>query len=263
VTLESYGFRIKGARVGELGPGDSIGTGLAALLSGADSYVGLDVLPLCSTTNLKPIFKELVRLYKEKAPIPAEFPRIRPHVGVYEFPDHLIDWTHFQERIDRIGTEISNGLSHRGEMIGYRAPWTSVEDVDANSLDLIISQAVLEYVVPLDDVYRAMSTWLKPGLYSSNVIDLSAHYLSPHWNGHWAYSQNEWWLARGRRESFLNREPLSAHLNRAQRFGFEILAVQKETSQNGLRVERLVQPYQALGIEDRETRGAYLILRKQ
>jgi len=34
-TLDSHGFRVKGAHVGELGPGDSIGIGLASLLSGA------------------------------------------------------------------------------------------------------------------------------------------------------------------------------------------------------------------------------------
>ena len=34
-SLAPYGFRVKGAHVGELGPGDSIGIGLAALLSGA------------------------------------------------------------------------------------------------------------------------------------------------------------------------------------------------------------------------------------
>ena len=30
VTLDLYGFKIDGARIGELGPGDSIGSGLAA-----------------------------------------------------------------------------------------------------------------------------------------------------------------------------------------------------------------------------------------
>ena len=70
VTLNMYGFRITGARVGELGPGDSIGIGLAALLSGAAQYVGLDIVPFSAKANLERIFDELVQLYSRREPIP-------------------------------------------------------------------------------------------------------------------------------------------------------------------------------------------------
>src|SRR6266511_3145040 len=70
VTLKSWGFHIKGARVGELGPGDSIGTGLAALLSGAEHYIGLDMLPFSAKADLESTFDELVRLYSTREPIP-------------------------------------------------------------------------------------------------------------------------------------------------------------------------------------------------
>src|SRR6185312_8607882 len=65
-TLQSCGFQVKGARVGELGPGDSIGIGLAALLSGAEYYIGLDMLPLSLKAHLEAIFDELARLYSRK-----------------------------------------------------------------------------------------------------------------------------------------------------------------------------------------------------
>src|SRR5215470_58366 len=71
-SLAPYGFRVKGAHVGELGPGDSIGTGLAALLSGAASYVGLDVMPFSAKANLQEIFDELVQLYLNGQSIPQE-----------------------------------------------------------------------------------------------------------------------------------------------------------------------------------------------
>ena len=45
IVLDRYGFSGKDAAIGELGPGDSIGTGIAALLSGARRYVGLDAVP--------------------------------------------------------------------------------------------------------------------------------------------------------------------------------------------------------------------------
>jgi hypothetical protein len=65
-TLYRYGFKITGARIGELGPGDSIGIGLAALLSGATGYVGLDIVPFSAKADLKSIFEELVQLYSRK-----------------------------------------------------------------------------------------------------------------------------------------------------------------------------------------------------
>src|SRR5262249_52030361 len=59
VSLNRFGFKIVSARVGELGPGDSIGIGLAALLSGASQYIGLDIVPFSEKANLEKIFDEL------------------------------------------------------------------------------------------------------------------------------------------------------------------------------------------------------------
>src|SRR6266540_4688117 len=58
-TLHPYGFKVTGARVGELGPGDSIGIGLAAMLSGAAQYVGLDIVPFSAKADLKNILEEI------------------------------------------------------------------------------------------------------------------------------------------------------------------------------------------------------------
>jgi hypothetical protein len=264
INLDSCGFKIKGAQVGELGPGDSIGVGLAALLSGAEHYIGLDMLPLSAKADLESIFDELVRLYSRREAIPdnSEFPRVRPQLKSYEFPDHTIEWTGFSERVERIRSEIRKGLEH-GRMIRYQAPWTSIADVAPQSLDLIFSQAVLEYVAPLDEAYRAMSVWLKAGRYASHVIDLSSHELSPVWNGHWAYSDREWQLARGRREFFLNREPLETYLKYAAKFGFDIVHLHKDYETNGLPLADLDPHFRGFDPEDLRTRGAILIVRKR
>src|SRR5262249_3262437 len=158
-------------------------------------------------------------------------------------------WAGFSEKVKRIRTEIEKHFRNN-KIVRYQAPWTSITDVPAKSLDLIFSQAVLEYVDPLDEVYGAMSVWLKAGRYASHVVDFSAHDLSPFWNGHWAYSDYEWRLARGRREVFLNREPLNAYAAYAEASGFKILLLKKDYRNDGLKPAQLMPRYRFLDADD-------------
>lgn len=263
VMLEQHGFRIKHAQIGELGPGDSLGVGLAALLCGADRYVGLDVMPFSARADLEKIFDELVQLYRRKEPIPDhhEFPAMRPRLASYEFPHSAIDQTDFPDRIERIRQELRAGVN-KGHMLRYLAPWTSINDIAADSLDLIFSHSVLQYVKALEETYGAIFTWLKPGGYASHSIGFHAHYLSPFWNGHWAYTDWEWQLVRGRREFFLTRKPLGTHIRCAKGGGFEVLLLRREESSGGLSVNALSKQFQTLDAEDLHTCGAMLILRR-
>jgi SAM-dependent methyltransferase len=261
--LSRHGFCVKGSRVGELGPGDSIGIGLAALLSEADQYVGLDLLPFSAKADLESVFDELVQLYSHQEPIPddEEFPHLRPRLASYEFPTDLIDATKCAVRAKALRNELS-AIMNGSRVIKYQAPWTSPADIASASLDLIFSQAVLEHVDDLEETYQAMFTWLKPGGYGSHVIDFSAHHLSPFWNGHWSYSDLQWKLVRGRREFLLNREPLSKHLACVEATGFRVLAIDRLHDCNGLESRKLSKRFQGLGSHDLETRGAILILQK-
>jgi hypothetical protein len=263
-TLSRYGFRISGSRIGELGPGDSIGIGIAALLSGASHYVGLDIVPFSAKTDLRTIFEELVSLYSIREPIPDgnEFPRVRPRLDTYEFPNHLIAWNNFTATIENARIELHRALG-TGRLVEYKAPWTSPTEIAPASLDLIFSQAVLEHVDGLEETYDAMSLWLKPGGYASHVIDFTAHGLAPFWNGHWAYSDWEWKSVRGHREYLLNRQPLSRHLFCAGRVGFEVVHAHRDYGERGLEQSALSRQFQTLNDDDLRTRGAVLILRKQ
>ena len=250
-TLSEYGFKIKGAQIGELGPGDSIGTGLAALLSGANRYAGLDVVPYSARADLEKIFRGLVEKFSAKEPVP----------DVSNFPDQAIDWAGFNKKVEKITRELRNGLNG-SQFISYHAPWTSPDVIAANSLDLVFSHCVLEYVDPLSKTYRTMYEWLRPGGYCSHHIAMNANHLSPFWNGHWAYSDWEWRLLRGRRFTVLNREPLSTHIKCAGEAGFEILHVRSTYGHGGLDRAALSPRFQSLDAEDLKTRGALLILRK-
>jgi SAM-dependent methyltransferase len=263
VTLDLYGFKIDGARIGELGPGDSIGSGLAALLSGASQYIGLDLVPFAAKANLEAIFDALARMYADRESIPdsGEFPRLRPTLHAYAFPNHLINRTNFIERIEKIRHELRSGVNS-GPFVRYCAPWMSTDQVATGSLDLVFSQAVLEHVDALEETYHAMFAWLRPGGYASHIIDFSAHHLSSFWNGHWAYTDWQWRLVRGCREFLLNRESLGTHLICATKAGFEVLFLKRDYGNHGLSVEALAPRFQGLDAEDLRTRGAVLILRR-
>jgi hypothetical protein len=59
-------------KIAELGPGDSLGVGISALISGTNQYVAFDIVQYQPTeVNLK-IFDELVELFKNRTDIPGE-----------------------------------------------------------------------------------------------------------------------------------------------------------------------------------------------
>ena len=263
VVLSNYGFSIRGAFVGELGPGDSIGSGLAALLSGAGRYVGLDIVPFSMRSDTEAVYESLVKMYLQRNSIPdqSEFTGIRPTLDSYSFPEEIIEWTGFEQRVDYIREEIKN-RPNRGQFVRYKAPWTSHDDIDSGSLDLVFSQAVLEHVDDLEEAYGAMFNWLRPGGYGSHVIDFTAHHLSPYWNGHWAYSERQWRFVRGQREFLLNRQPLSIHLQHIRQTGFEVLQLTKNYGAAGLPDRRLAKKYRLLDGEDLRVRGVTMILLK-
>jgi SAM-dependent methyltransferase len=264
VMLNQYGFRIFGARIGELGPGDSLGVGFAALLSGASQYVGLDLMPFAARADLESILTELGALYQRRQPIPdqAELPYVQPLLESYEFPRELIEWKHLEERSAKIRLEIASNLE-TSELISYRAPWNSVNAIPSGSLDLVFSQAVLEHIDALQESYEAMYRWLKPGGFASHVIDFGAHRVAPTWNGHWAYSDWQWRLVRGGREFLLNRAPLCSHITYAKKVGFQIAAVKRYYDTSGFSLGQLSPRFRFTNAEDMKTRSALVILRKQ
>ena len=263
VTLRRHGFDVRGASIAELGPGDSIGTGLAALLSGAQRYVGLDIVPYSTKADLRRMLTDLAELYAAKAPIPddREFPAVRPTLTSYSFPEFVPGGAEAISNANRLMPAIEQGLSESAE-IGYHAPWDAASIVSAGSIDLVFSQAVLQYVADLESVYRLMFRWLRPGGFCSHSTGLGANNFSPFWNGHWAYTDREWRLVRGRRECIVNREPLSAHLRLAESAGFDILHVDAQHDAGGLASSDLASAFRGLDPDDLSTRGAVFILRK-
>jgi SAM-dependent methyltransferase len=250
--------------VAEFGPGDSIGIGLAALVSGCGQYYGLDLVRHANAPRNAQIFDELVELFRARAPIPGddEWPNVSPKLEEYRFPADVFDEARLAaaldgERLARIRASILDADAP-DSVVQYRVPWMDERVVEAGSVDMIYSQAVLEHVDDLEKAYRAMARWLKPGGYMSHVIDFKCHELADDWNGHWAYPEFVWRLIRGRRPFLLNREPHSTHVRLLRGQGFELVCNRATMLPSRLVRARLPRRARAFSDDDLATSGAFI-----
>lgn len=257
--------------VAELGPGDSLGIGIAALLSGIGSYYAFDVVNyIRSEKNLK-ILDGMLSLFETRSPLPdeVEFPHLFPRTIDYSFPCNILGNDTLAKslspaRVNAIRTALKKP-AQEGDItrcISYSVPWNSGSVLRENSIDFIISQAVLEHVDDLWNAYSSMYRWLKPGGYVSHEIDFKSHGTTRDWNGHWRYSDSLWSVVCGRRKYFLNREPLSSHLRFAESAGFELKCLSKvHMPIQGTRAA-LAPRFAQLDDDDLTTSSAYLLLHK-
>jgi len=259
-----YGLNTDPKDVAELGPGDSIGSGLAALLCGAERYNALDVVSHANPVSNVAIFDELLELFRRRADTPDgnEFPAVGPRLEDYRFPAHILGEARMQRalhpgRVARI-REAVLGEDPSG-LIRYHAPWQDATVVRPDSQDLVFSQAVLEHIDALPEAYRAMRDWLRPGGYVSHQIDFKSHGWADTWDGHWRYGDLRWKMLRGRTSWFINRQPYSEHVRLLERTGFRILESQPVLCAPTYGRAALARRFSAMPEEDRRTSGAYLL----
>lgn len=256
------------AAVAELGPGDSLGIGLAALLSGAETYTALDVVPHARNDRNLAVFDELVELFRARTPIPggAEFSSVKPAVESLAFPDHVIsrdmlEWATAAERVARLRRAVEE-IGRQDADIRYVAPWMSQAALADNTLDYIFSQAVLEHVEQLDATYAAMARSIRPGGLMTHQIDFRSHGTSETWNGHLGYSDGVWKLMRGRLPYLLNRKVYSDHRALLAKHGFSIEAEAVVRSGHGLAREQLAKRFGYASDDDLSVSGAFVVARR-
>lgn len=251
--------------VAELGPGDSIGIGLAALLSGVEKYYALDLVRYSDLKRNLTVFEELVTLFRAREPIPGdeELPGVFPRLACYDFPHDLLDVTALDaalapERIRQVRRSIEAPGDDDSSVV-YQAPWSDQGVIRDGSVDLIYSQAVLEHVDDLPGVYQAMRQWLKPGGAMSHQIDFQAHGKADTWNGQWTYSDVTWKLVTGRRAYLLNRAPRSEHSRLLQDCGFTIVKEDVTRATSTLRRSDLAGRFSNLSEDDLTTSGTFIL----
>ncbi len=250
--------------VAELGPGDSIGIGLAALISGCDKYLAFDVVEHANIKRNLSIFNELVTLFENKTPIPGddEWPKVIPKLEDYRFPSDILDDDRLHKalhksRIDRIRNSII-GVGTSGSMIEYKAPWHDDDILSPESVDIIYSQAVLEHVDDLTHTYNTMHSWLNPTGYIAHTIDFKSHGFANKWNGHWTYSDFLWKLLRGKRPYLLNREPYSTHEQLINNAGFRLRSCTKTSSESHLTTKQLAPRFRSMSQDDLVTSAVFI-----
>lgn len=266
VSVAEVSDDIDPACVAELGPGDSLGLGLAAMLCGANRYFALDRLQFANSTRNLEVFDELVELFRARAAIPddSEFPKLYPRLNRHDFPSDLLDETRLSRSLDphrlsRIRKVVEGGTGTMEEIeIRYFAPWDDAATLRPESVDWIFSQAVLEHVDDVDGTCASLRTWLRPGGLMSHRIDYSCHGLTHDWNGHWTVSSPMWRVVRGRRAYLINRLPHSSHLRALAISGFRVL-LDRRSSGKALSRSLLAPDFVDLDNRDLETTGAFVV----
>ena len=259
--------------VAELGPGDSVGVGLAALLSGSERYWALDVISYANPQRNLEILDGLVDLFSRRAPIPDEesLVEVQPALDSYAFPSDVLterrlDSALAPARVARLRQAVMELGSRAGDekaLISYMVSWNDASHVRAESVDAILSQAVLEHVEDIVGTYRAMRAWLKPGGYMSHQIDFRCHGTTNDWNGHWGVGDLTWRIARGKRGYFLNREPYSHHLRAMADLGFKVVQNLPQEGPRGIERKSLAPRFRDLSNDDLKTCGLFVQAVKQ
>ena len=273
-TASMNGLRVPPESVGELGPGDSIATGVAVLLSGSSYYCAFDVVRYASAEMNAAMTEEVINLFLERHPIPddREFPLVHPKLDSYEFPhdiltDELLAESLAPARLDAVRSAVRDvatgtGSDRDGVMLSYQPDWMAANDAPARQLDFVFSQAVLEHVDQVPETHSALYGWLRDGGIASHDIDLASHSFARDWNGHWVYSDFEWRLIRGRRPYAINRASCSDHISYLRSAGFEILESQPDKAHSSLRPNDLAPRFASLSGDDLETASLFVQARK-
>lgn len=255
--------------VAELGPGDSIGVGLAALLSGSETYFALDEINYWNKERNVRVFHELLAMFRNKKMIPdrKEFPLLFPEISDYSFPDQiltreLLEKSLSESRVRIICDEISDPGNKNNRFIRAFAPWNSKDIIQNDSVDFMISQSALEQVNKPEEAYASMKYWVKKGGYMSHVVDYKSLGLTRTWNGHLTFKDWEWEIVVGGRKFAINREPHSVHIRLHRHNGFEVISEINEIQDGSVKREQLAPRFADLPDSDLIISTSFILSRK-
>jgi SAM-dependent methyltransferase len=267
VLAQMAGLPTTPGTVAELGPGDSLGTGIAALLTGASTYAAVDLVDYAATADNAAMVDGIRDLLDRRAPVSlpgfgmplpdsaagAGSRRVFAPDGV--FGAERLAAALSDRRVDAVRTAVAEpGVEHDGIRVSYAAG--AGRTLDVEGADVVLSQAVLEHVDDLEAEYRTIADALAPGGFTSHTIDFTSHHFARDWNGHWTFSERSWALVRGRRRFAINREPLGTHLRLIAQAGLEVVAVHRAPAPSQLERRDLAERFRGIADDDLRTASA-------
>lgn len=252
--------------VAEFGPGDTIGTGLMALLCGAENYYALDFIRYAGIRDIYHVLEQLLEMLQARENIPddKEFPHLYPKLISYEFPHEILSDEFLRQcldhaRLNRIRRAVQAvKFGKESDMIHYLAPWWK-ENLSNVKCDMIFSQAVFEHIDEYEDAHKMIGTIAKHGAVISHEIDFSCHGCSEQWNGQWRYGRLLWKMIYGSRPYFLNRASLTAHIKAMKMSGIKIRKIMRTRGKDGILRRELCHQYRGISDRDLVTKNAYIL----
>lgn len=261
VLANQSGLNVRPKTIFEIGSGELCGCGVVALLLGADKYYAADLgvfYRMNETLEMLELTNRML-LNRERIPDDSEFPLLKPKLENYDFPSALYDEDYLKNCLDSANIlsieksikDINSGRLHFLDSKDF--PFENKVDL----IDMVISQAVLEYIEDLEPFFEFVLHNMNPKGFMSHQIDLTSHSTSNIWNGHYYYSNLEWYLIKGGYSSFITRRPLSNYKKIILEGGFKIVNEVLVKDETGLSYSDLKKTSFPINEDDLRTRSFF------
>jgi SAM-dependent methyltransferase len=267
VVAHSAGMTEAPPSVVEIGPGRSLGSGIAAMLCGANQYYAADIAPYTDRRENGPVVDEIAELLRKREPIPGdtEFPKVYPRLQDYSFPDHILTPAILEAslapaRVAAIRAAVTGETADAsGIRVVYETPDALKRGIPPGSIDMVFSQAAMQYVTDLDSYYQTMYKWLRPGGMITHQMQFTSEGITRDWNGFMAVSDFTWETLTHERLYVMSRQPCSWHITAMEKAGFKVAKCLRELGSSALTRRDLAPRYRQVPDEDLETRGVDLV----